>query len=278
MPVRGLYRRFAPRVRAGRVVIDLDNDTTPAMEPLYIYPSAAPATAGVKGSLYFDSTANTLYAHDGTAYRAVPLIAGAVVAGLVTLDDLTVNDDLSIGDDLNLTSTGAIITIGPAATNPVTITQSADVLTLSAGDKIVSPLMGFGVETGGGAATLTAAQSGGVFAFNAAAGFLYTLPAAVAGLMYTFVVETTVTSGVARVACASGDFLLGTILQGTDGTFVLSPQDANGTTHLAWEGNGTTTGGIKGDFFSVVAISGTQWRVWGLNTATGTEATPFKTS
>lgn len=129
-----------------------------------------------------------------------------------------------------------------------------------------------------GAATLTAAESGALCIFNAAAGFTYTLPAAEAGLWFEFIVQTTATSVVHRIACASGDFLLGTILQSTDGTYTVAAQTANGTTHLAWEGNGSTTGGIIGDRVVVAAISGTQWSVYGTNSATGTEATPFKTS
>jgi hypothetical protein len=128
------------------------------------------------------------------------------------------------------------------------------------------------------AATLTAADSGALCLFNAAAGFTYTLPAAKKGLYFDFIVTTTVTSSVARIACASGDFLLGTILQGTDSTYTQAARSADGATHLAWEGNGSTTGGIVGDTVHVVAISDTQWAVWGYNNATGTEATPFKTT
>lgn len=126
--------------------------------------------------------------------------------------------------------------------------------------------------------TLTAEDNGALCVFDTAAGMLFTLPAAVAGLRFRFVVETTCTSGVHRIACASGDFLVGTILQIIDTTFAPTARDADGSTHLAWEGNGTTTGGIKGDFIEVHAVSGTQWQVWGINTATGSEATPFKTS
>lgn len=129
------------------------------------------------------------------------------------------------------------------------------------------------------AATLTTADHGAVCEFNTAAGYTYTLPAAERGLRFRFVVRTTITSSVARVACATGDFFVGTILQSTDGTYVTAPQDANGTTHLAWEGNGTTTGGIKGDWFDIVGLNDTQWLVCGgLNQATGSEATPWKTS
>ena len=128
------------------------------------------------------------------------------------------------------------------------------------------------------AATLTANDSGALCIFNLAAGFTYTLPAAQKGLHFKFIVQTTATSVVHRVACATGDFFLGSILQSTDGTFVTAPHDANGTTHLAWEGDGSTTGGIKGDWLEVTGISSTQWAVSGYNQATGTEATPWKTS
>jgi hypothetical protein len=55
---------------------------------------------------------------------------------LVVGEDLTVTDDVNIGDDLNLTSTGAVITIGPSGTNPVVLTHSSDTLTVAAGDTL----------------------------------------------------------------------------------------------------------------------------------------------
>jgi hypothetical protein len=128
------------------------------------------------------------------------------------------------------------------------------------------------------AATLTEADSTALLMFNAAAGFTYTLPPAAVGLWFDVIVQTTVTSSVARLACATGDFFVGTILQGQPTTFTQTARTANGTTHLAWEGNGTTTGGIIGDVMQVVAISDTQWAIYGTNSATGSTATPFKTS
>jgi hypothetical protein len=128
------------------------------------------------------------------------------------------------------------------------------------------------------AATLVAADAGALCIFNTAAGQLYTLPTPVAGLWFEFVVQTTATSLVHRVACSVGAFLLGTILQSTDGTYTVAARTANGSTHLAWEGDGSTTGGIIGDHFWVTALSTTQWEIYGTNSATNTEATPFKTT
>jgi hypothetical protein len=128
------------------------------------------------------------------------------------------------------------------------------------------------------ATILTAADSGALCVWSTAAGIIYTLPAAAAGLTFDFVVSVTATSLVHRVVCASGDFLLGGFIQSTDGTYTSAEHLANGTTHLAWEGNGTTKGGLVGDWLRVTAISATQWNVFGMGRATGAEATPFVTT
>jgi hypothetical protein len=132
---------------------------------------------------------------------------------------------------------------------------------------------------GTSAATLTAADSGSVIMFNNATGYAVTLPPAAVGLTFRVFVNVTVTSGVARLACATGDFFSGTLFQGTDTTYLPAARVANGTTHLAWEGDGSTTSGIAGDWFDIVATSSTVWQViGGLCSATGTEATFWKTS
>lgn len=129
------------------------------------------------------------------------------------------------------------------------------------------------------ATTLTAADHGCVCEWNTAAGYAFTLPAVERGLRFRFVVRTTITSLAARVACATGDFFLGDIVQSTDGTFVTATHTANGTTHLAFSANGSTTGGIKGDWFDIVGYDDTRWLVCGgLISATGSEASPWATS
>jgi len=129
------------------------------------------------------------------------------------------------------------------------------------------------------AATLTAADSGALCFFNSAAGDIYTLPAPEAGLVFDFVVLVTITSNAAKIITDSAStFLLGGFVQSTDGTYTSTVHAANGTTIRAWSGNGSTTGGLIGDWIRVASISGTQWAVWGMGRATGTEATPFATS
>lgn len=141
-----------------------------------------------------------------------------------------------------------------------------------------SPLYGTRKVYSGAAATLSAEDSGALCLFSTAAGYTYTLPAAQPGLWFDFAVHTTITSVAAKVICASGDFIVGVFTQGTDGTFTQAQHAANGTTHVAWSGNGSTTGGLVGDRFRLTAISTTQWFIEGYGTATGTEATPFATS
>lgn len=129
------------------------------------------------------------------------------------------------------------------------------------------------------AATLTAADNGAACYFNSAAGDIYTLPAPEAGLWFEFTVLVTITSNAAKIITNAGTvFLLGSFLQIPDTAAQITTQDANGTTHVAWSGNGSTTGGLKGDRVIVNAISTTQWAVWGIGRATGSEATPFATS
>lgn len=128
------------------------------------------------------------------------------------------------------------------------------------------------------AATLTEADSGALCVFATAAGYTYTLPSAVAGLFFDFVVNVTITSSAAKVITASGDFLIGNFIQSTDSTYTSASHAANGTDIVSWNGNGTTTGGYIGDWFRVTAISDSQWQIHGMGRATGSEATPFATS
>ena len=128
------------------------------------------------------------------------------------------------------------------------------------------------------ATTLTKAHSGALCVWDTAAGFLYTLPAAEEGLWFDFLVGVTITSSASKVITAAGDFLLGNFIQSADGTYTSASHAADGTTIVSWNGNGSTTGGLIGDWLRVHAVSATQWWVYGMGRATGTESTPFANS
>lgn len=131
----------------------------------------------------------------------------------------------------------------------------------------------------GAAATLDASQSGALCEFSTAAGYTYTLPACKKGLWFDFLVTINITSSAAKVITNSAsEFILGAFLQIPDGAAQIVAQAANGTTIRAWSGNGSTTGGLAGDWFRLTAISDTVWAIQGIGLATGSEATPFATS
>jgi hypothetical protein len=130
-----------------------------------------------------------------------------------------------------------------------------------------------------GPVVLTAIQSGALCVFDKTDGAIFTLPAAAAGLYFDFVVAVASSSNAHRVNCASGDFLLGSVmLHATDDTGLSSAAAANGTTHLAINLDADAVGRLAGSKFRVTAISATQWVIEGDLLATGTVATPFETS
>lgn len=118
--------------------------------------------------------------------------------------------------------------------------------------------------------------NGPLLYFNVAAGATVTLPASAGnGDTYRFMVHTTVTSNSAKIQVANAT----DVMQG----MILTCQDS-GDTVVGWETastsdtitlNGTTTGGIKGDYIELEDSVSGFWRVRGTTSATGTEATPF---
>lgn len=133
------------------------------------------------------------------------------------------------------------------------------------------------VNLTGATATLTAAQSGSVVTFNRAAGTTVTLPAAVVGLTYTFVIGTVATSNAQKVITPASVFLGGGL--NIDKALTVTRYAADTTTIRSVNLNGTTTGGLTiGDTFTVTCATATVWNVSGIVTASGTLATPFATS
>lgn len=127
--------------------------------------------------------------------------------------------------------------------------------------------------------TLLAAESGGRFCFDLAAGTVFTLPAPVQGMQFEFYSTVTITSNSAKIITnAATVFLLGEVFTYTTATASGAGFAFNGTTHLACTMNGTTTGGIIGTKIVVTALSATQWMIDGLIVGSGTIVTPAATS
>lgn len=127
--------------------------------------------------------------------------------------------------------------------------------------------------------TLLAAESGGTFCFDAAAGTVFTLPAPVQGMQFTFFSTVTITSNNAKIITNAGTvFLLGEVFTYTTATASGAGFAFNGSTHIACLMNGTTTGGIIGTKINVTALSTTQWMIDGLIVGSGTIATPASTT
>lgn len=139
------------------------------------------------------------------------------------------------------------------------------------------------VASSSAAVTLKPGQTGQRFALDRASGTSYTLPAPKVGLTYDFVVTVLQTSGSNIVITNVGTvFVLGAI-QAFSGEAVtpavnVGPYQfaANGSSHVKFLSNGTTTGGGIGTTLRFTCISLTQWFVEGISKSpSGNMATPF---
>ena len=120
------------------------------------------------------------------------------------------------------------------------------------------------------------ADSDTTIVVGAAAGLTLTLPAATGtGDFYRVYVQTTVTSNSVIVQVANGtDVMAGSarIAQDAGDTSVVFETAAASDTITM---NGSTTGGIRGDFIELRDIQAGFWSVHMVASGTGTEATPF---
>jgi hypothetical protein len=132
----------------------------------------------------------------------------------------------------------------------------------------------------GATRTLAPEESGALCLFDRAAGVVYTLPAPQVGMTFDFTCSVAVTSNAYKIITnAATVFLLGSV---TSGNLTVAASgdvfQGNGTTHVAISMNGTDTGGLIGGRLRFVAISSTQWAVFGDIVGSGTNADPFATS
>lgn len=127
--------------------------------------------------------------------------------------------------------------------------------------------------------TLTNAQNGSVFVLDALAGLTVTLPTPIVGTSYTFVVGAVTTSNKYKIVTGTiaSQFIAGGLF--FDKALAITRYDADGSTDVSINLNGTTTGGAAiGDTFTLTAVSPTIWAVSGTVQASGTLATPFATT
>ncbi len=104
--------------------------------------------------------------------------------------------------------------------------------------------------------TLTSDDAGALCLFDRAAGVVYTLPAPVAGMEFTFFANVTVTSNAYKVQTNSAAvFLLGAVTIGTIATASAGSFAADGTTIVGISSAGSVTGGVIGSKFVCTAIS-----------------------
>lgn len=129
------------------------------------------------------------------------------------------------------------------------------------------------------ASTLTVTQAthaNKIVNLNRAAGVAVTLPAASgSGSLYRFFLGTAVTSNSTTIKVANASDIMA-------GVAIVQGAAANaGTTFKAGASddtitlNGTTTGGLKGDFIEVIDVATNMFLVRVVSQASGTLATPF---
>mgnify|MGYP000181523865 CR=1 FL=1 len=132
----------------------------------------------------------------------------------------------------------------------------------------------------GATRTLSVDETGATVLLNRAAGIVVTLPLAIPGLTYDFVVTTSVTSNSYKVITgAATELLIGQYTSvDTDTSNAVAVFSGNGSTHIAVTSNGTTTGGLVGTKLRFTCVSLTRWIVEGTMNGSGVVATAFATS
>ncbi len=222
----------------------------------------------------------------GATCSAIEPIAETSIAlssagtGSILIDDIITFDNdtteyLVTTGDADVSGGGTlVITPGLVVATAVgtVITVKQDVLNLSTGKT------GRKVHTSGGTRLIQPSESGDMFLMTVVSGQVFTLPAAVVGLKYSFLVTADLTSNDHDIDAASGDFFLGAIYGGIEALATGETHFADGTADLTINQNFTTTGGLIGSWCELECITTSIWSVTGVFSCTATPLTPFLTS
>ncbi len=127
-----------------------------------------------------------------------------------------------------------------------------------------------------GNTTMTSAMSGSIMLMDGAT-VAYTLPAIGAGdVGMEFWFSTTVAATASTITAGTADLLTGGVMIMSSGAGIESDQfQPNVTSDLIINANGTTTGGMIGSTWHLIAISATRWYCDGTSLGSGTLTTPF---
>lgn len=134
----------------------------------------------------------------------------------------------------------------------------------------------------GATLTLNENQSGSIVSLDRAAGTTVTLPAScLPGTYFDFMVATTVTSNADKIITGAGtELMVGGVLNcdtdSSNATIVFPSLVAS--SNISVNLNGSTKGGIKGDYIRVTKLDSVTWNVSGFVNGTGVVATPFANS
>lgn len=158
----------------------------------------------------------------------------------------------------------------------VGVLSIADTEITATAAQINGAAVGSATSRTGSSFTVDSTYAGTTNVLNRAAGQAVTLPAATgSGLALRFLIGTTITSNTTTIRVTGNDVFQGFCTQFADGGNTANNYEAAGTNRITFDGS--TTGGIIGDSIELIDMKADTWFVRIIQSATGTEASPFST-
>lgn len=200
-----------------------------------------------------------------------------------TINGYTITGTGTIANGATITTPALSGTLSGTFTIPSTATISGSTVTgvaLSSGNYTGTPAVQSSASLGGSPVTLTAAQCGQAFAMDVNTGVVYIMPATfpTAGCTYDFYVTVSVTSNSHEIETGSGSHFFGGAPFMIAAAATLATGQCNGSSHIAYKTNGTTTGGLIGTHIKVTVLSSTLAWLDGVNAGSGSLATACSAS
>jgi len=191
--------------------------------------------------------------------------SGTLQGGDAFVLSIAAGKTFTVSNSITLAGTDGTTMTAPAVSSGLSATMAIPVSSAS---------------LGGSPVTLTAAQCGGAFNLDAATGVVYILPSTLpaAGCTYDFVVTTSVTSNSHEIESGNAAHFLSGVPIELSATATSRADVCNGSTHIAYKTNGTTTGGVIGTKLRATVQSATAIWLEGINYGSGSLATGCSTT